>query len=286
MNHIENYTHFVNSVFGDGAISLSENSQHRNEVIGAIDRFYKTGEYYFFTANLKQRFCRLNRKYKNDSSNFPELINKIKGLATKEWKGYYSELVAYDYFSLFTKVEMEVSVLSESTMASYIPGRNNSSVDGRLPELFNVAFEIKTFGDKNKELVEGIINQVSKNNNTIQITANYAHDMDYQKMQKNRGKICKELAEAIKTNKRSYQNSQIPEISFNIFYTKPHILTTEHPYNQYRQAKELKYFVLNHFDQLFLNEVNLIVYVVHPWFNFINSIDFLQNSIFFQKSLL
>ncbi len=62
----------------------------------------------------------------------------------------------------------------------------------------------------------------------------------------------------------------------------PRITNSEHTYSPDRLLGEMRYFVLNHFDQILREEPNLLVYVVHPWFNlvqcpFTHSVDFYRN---------
>jgi hypothetical protein len=74
------------------------------------------------------------------------------------------------------------------------------------------------------------------------------------------------------------------ELIFVSTLKKPGITITEHAYNPYTQAKNLRYVLIDKGYQFLLAESNLRIYVVHPWFNHINYTSFLgSNSTFFRS---
>jgi hypothetical protein len=271
MTRMQSFQNFIDSIFGAGKIALEVISELTNNVVGAVARYESDGEYAVFVDNLRERLTRLNTKFSGDESKIQNVYDKVRNLVTNNWEGYYCELAAYDFFSIFTEIEMEISVPSSETMASNLPKRVGSSFDGLLSEYNNIKFEVKALQDKNKEIVNGIIRQVRKRNDVGEIVANYPHDMDYQVMTGNRKTIVAGLELAVQTRAHRYRPENIEYLSFDISYQRLGITFSEHTYNPYRQAEQSRFYVLNHFDQLLLSEPNLIVYVIHPWLNLVNS---------------
>ena len=199
------------------------------------------------------------------------------------WFGEYSELVVYDFFSSYFDLETELTIEKERTYASILPGRVESSFDGKISKNeFNQVFEVKSLTDVSRAMIDNIIKAAkSRNTGVWEITAGYNQDIEYSKIEENFATILNGLNQTIRGNGSMYS----PEgynLTFLIYYQPKRVLTSESTYSTLDHAQALKYYVLNHFDQLFINEKNLLIYVVHPWFNLINTNDFLGKQEFIE----
>lgn len=281
------FNHFVNEVFGSHTLSLDESSDYRNNIIGAVENFYRTGEFSFFCSNLKQRLCRLRNKYYKKPDQIKLIIDKVRNLANPNWQGYYSELVAIDFFSYFTDLELEISVPSTLTYAHKDPKRRESSFDGRFNDdyLCNLFFEVKSFQDNNKTMLDNIKKKVIRDDPDVKhISCEYPLHLDYKLIEEEFPNIIYELKAAVAKKDHVYKPANIDYLVFRIYYEPQNLTITTHNYNSYCQANEWKYFVFNHLDQFFLESPNLLVFVLHPWFNLNNCVDFEDsNKIFFRS---
>ncbi|MEZ4939211.1 MAG: hypothetical protein R2799_16620, partial [Crocinitomicaceae bacterium] len=131
-------------------------------------------------------------------------------------------------------------------------------------------------------LIDNIIKAAkSRNDHVWEITAGYNQDIEYNKIEENFATILGGLNDTIQSNGSMYSPEGY-DLSFRIYYEPKKVLTSESTYSTLDHAQALKYYVLNHFDQLFIKEKNLLIYVNHPWFNLIKTNDFLGKQEFIE----
>jgi hypothetical protein len=274
----------VNSVFGANALSIGGTEKSENQIIGAVRAYYETGEFSFFCGNLKNRFTRLRELYSDHPTDYKNILTKIGNLTKPKWAGSYAELAAYDYFGQFTYVETEILGIDKSlTLARYdITGRKCTSFDGRLPE-YNLTFQIKSFNDNLRQILKNVEKEVQERNRKVKDLAfSYPQDYDYNSVEKNRRSLISEILNSAERGLVQLNPKSMPEFSVQIHYDRKRIISTTHSYSPFRHARENKYFVLQHFDQLFENDNNLMVYVVHPWMSTVIN-DFNDKKTFFRS---
>jgi hypothetical protein len=284
MKYYNDYKDFLVEIFGEDKISFQEEDFIDNNIVGAIGYYNKEKEYDFFFTNFKKRLQKLRDVFKDRESVLNDIILKAENIGKKKWFGEYSELVAYDFFSDFFVLETEIMVDKEKTYASILPNRQASSFDGKInKDNFELIFEVKCLTDIANELLQNIIKITKSRNSSISnITVDYDLAIDYKLIENNFGDILNKLNEAITKNQNSmsYENW---DLRFRIHYQAKRIISSERHYLTSNHVESLKYFFLNHFDQVFLNDKNLLVYVAHPWFNLINTNDFLGKKEFIES---
>jgi len=284
MTSYKEYKQFLIDIFGVEGITLEESDFIENNIVGAIRHHNQAGKNFrFFTKNFKSRLTRLKTQFERNDEVLNDIIIKAQNIAKKKWFGEYSELVVYDFFSSFFDLETELTIEKERTYASILPGRVASSFDGKISKNdFEQIFEVKSLTDVSKAMIDNIIKAAkSRNEKVWEITAGYNQDIEYSTIEDNFSTLLEELNETIQNNEAMYSPVGF-NLTFRIYYQPKRVLTTESTYSTLHHAQSLKYFVLNHFDQLFIKEKNLLIYVVHPWFNLLNTNDFLGKKEFIE----
>jgi hypothetical protein len=283
MKYYLDYKNFLIEIFGATKISLTETEFIDNNIVGAIGHYNKERDFEFFTTNFKNRLMKLKNAFSLNDKVLNDIILKSENIAKKKWFGEYSELVAYDFFGDYFELETEITVPLENTFASKIKNRKASSFDGSISkDSFTLTFEVKSLTDIANELLKSLIKTVkSKNIFVHEITVDYDLALDYSLIEENFSAIQFKLNEAV-VNRQNALSLKNIDLTFRIHYQPKRIITSERYYSPSNHVESLKYFFLNHFDQVFINDKNLLVYVVHPWFNLINTNDFLGKMEFIQ----
>lgn len=274
------YQTFLDSIFGPGVVPLAAGDDEKTVVTGAVKHHFAAGRFGFFAGQLEARLGRLNAAFPGGPSR-AELLTKARNLAeAKNVRGAWCELAAYDFFTGFGPVEAEIQVPAAETLASLVPGRQGSSFDGRLPDVGGLKFEVKTLGDVVTDLVTGLCNEAERLPNVARVLASYPYDLGFEELAARRAAIAAGLRDAAGAGRPSYSHPDVGEVTFHIHHGRPDVATSWRRYDPRQLLDGLRYFALNHFDQLLLGEPTLLVYVVHPWFNALQT-DFTRQGEFF-----
>jgi hypothetical protein len=272
MSSKQEYQKMLDRVFGHGQVTAEGADDESNFVTGALSHFSTSRTFGFFAEQLERRLHRLNSAFARDPSR-REVLGKIARLSLeRNFDGRLAELAAYDYFSHFTQVEVERTVGVERTLASYLPNRKASSFDGELVELKGVHFDVKMFSDVLGTVLKNIKRRAMPLAGVSRIEVNYPYDHPYEIVTERFNAIVEGLRTAADAGRPIYQHGDLPLLRFRLIPDPPpRVVSTEHVYRPDRLLQEIRYFVLNHFDQVLLDEPNILLYVVHPWFNFLQS---------------
>ncbi len=264
------YQSLLDSVFGPATVVADAPDDASNRITGAIRHYLTAGRYAFFAQQLEDRLRRLNNAYQEEPSR-TEVIGKVRRLASeRNYPGTLAELAAYDYFAALTRVEAEIKVPAARTLAFLLPNRQESSFDIKLPEIGNVLADVKSFSDVVSEVVGKIIARTMPLAGVYRIDPSYPYDLPYESVTPLFNAIVAGLQAAAAAGEPGYRHQHLPDLRFRFVADPPsRITTTEHTYSPERFLGERRYFVMNHFDQLMREEPNLLLYVVHPWFNFV-----------------
>ena len=275
------YQAFLDGIYGPGVVVVTAGDNDSTNFSGAVRHRFEDGGFGFFTSELEARLTRLGGAFP-DGPGRTELLTKARNLAEPQnAAGAWCELAAYDFFTGFTAVEPEISVPVGETFASLIPGRQGSSFDGRLPDVRGLKFEVKRFGVL-AEVVTSICKEAERLPGVERVFASYPKDLDHAEVTNRRGEFKAGVRTAVDSKLKGYSHPAVPDIVFQIHYGRPKIASTWHEYDPSELQENLRYLSLNHYDQLLLKEPTLLVFVVHPWFNSLQT-DFTDQAGFYRE---
>jgi hypothetical protein len=242
-----------------------------NDVTGAVESALSGSDNFaFFTARFGERLARLARVL--DAADRPALLEKIANIGDRDnWFGFYTELAAWDFFSaLGLAPRVEVAPPSPQLGTTSVP------IDGRLSLLDDLHFHVKILGDTTKRVAESIQRQVSAANPSIALDFSYPLDLGSDALAAERANLVSEIRQIVGAGLSKIQvvRRTALGLTVRIHPRRPGVTITEHGYNPYRQAKNLRYLLLSHAHELLRDDRNLRVHVVHPWFNLHNASDF------------
>lgn len=283
LTSIQAYQDLLDRVFGAGAVIAEGVEDASNFITGAVRHCATNGRYRFFVEQLEQRLHRLNQLFRTDPSR-NEVLGKIARLSLeRNFAGTLAELAAYDFFGCLTQIEAERTVPRERTVASLVPDRHASSFDGELLDFRRLLFDVKIFGAVLGDVLINIKRRAMPLADVSRIEVDYPYDHPYDSVADRFNEIVAGLRAAASAGFSTYRHPDIQQLLFRLIPDPPPRITfTEHSFRPDRLLNELRYFVLNHFDQVLLDEPNLLVYVVHPWFNFVQT-DFSGQAEFYRE---
>lgn len=218
----------------------------------------------FFVDRYVERLRRLWAALPNDR---PRLLEKIANVGSNNWYGYFAELAAWDLFSsLPLRLAIEVNPPGPQL------GTNPSTLDGRLGALYDLHFDVKALADTTTMVLDGVKEELEARYPGVTLRFSHPLDLDQTTVSDVRQDLVDSICEAI-VKDVSYVKHLASHVDVHIFRPPPSVTTTEHGYNPYRQAEHLRYSVLKDAHQFVRNAPNLVVFVMHPWFNFTNASD-------------
>ena len=247
--------------------SLQPRQWERNNVSGAIETVINGGEnFVFFEARFRERIDRLRARI--DAEDSKHLLERLAAIGSTKWFGCFAELTAWDFFS-----ELPFGLRVEVAPPGPQLGCNPAQLDGMLPHLGGLHFDVKIFGDTTKAILEAIEDETSERHPGVSLSFNYPEDFADEQIANERKVILGGIDFAILDGKGAYRNEKLG-LTVRIHNPRPQVVVSEHGYNPYRQAARRRFAVLGDAHQFLRDGKNVLVYVVHPWFNFRNAIDF------------
>lgn len=231
-----------------------------NEITGAI------GHPTFFRKTFEQRIKRLWDRYPTQRK---EVLEKIANVGTAGWAGPFAELVAADFFAA-TGLRVELEPMPGSPVLGERFGKGRSQLDGKLPDLFSLHYEVKILSDVSSEVLASIREDIEGEFDQVWLGFNYSHDLGETTIANARSDLKREIREAILAGKR-HTTHAASRVQVSIQPMSSRSMITEHDYHPYRQAENRHRQVLQKWHQLIEEGANLRVFVVHPWFNGINA---------------
>lgn len=282
MNDVEEYKKILEDIFNKEIrlkITLST-----NDCIGALARSQNSN----FKNNFIERLERLRVYFAKEPSLIDQIIITAKNIGEQEgykWSGYYSELIALDYWTSFkdlpeVKYVVKRPVISfHESIASRI-GQQYVDLDLEIELATKTIYsDVKSFISIHDELTDLIIKRVQgkvKAGNFL-IGVDNVFDVDYLTVRQDlqseiKGSLISKLVETIEGGKTSLSHTLISgkRISFTIAYPKNNggiILQTIREYDPYKLAKDYKYKILDYYSKLLITKPSLITWVINPWFN-------------------
>lgn len=278
----QSYQRLLDGVF-QGAVQVDDpHGPGQNNVTGAVQRHEERGEFRFFTDQLRERLARLNAAFQQPREQ--QIVReKVAGLALSNgYMGRLAELAAYDCFSSFTKIGIELTVPAARTLASELPNRQASSLDGQFTEFDGIWFDVKSFTHVCGEIVDNIKSAAERSAVGCRVAASYPYHLAYDSVSPRFGEIVAGIRTAASSQQRTYHHPDVPELQFQILSSAVQVTATHHQYSPAELLDAVPYFVLNHFDQILRDEPNILVYVVHPWLNSVQS-DFTRQEEFYRE---
>lgn len=257
MNDLENYKNILENIFKRNlSISITSNT---NNCIGALNN---KDNFDVFKNNFYERLKRLVHYFRNDEVIIDNIINTCKNIGSAngyKWSGYYSELVALDYWIQFDNIEeikygiKDKDKLWENSFAKII-GQTEVDIDLSLDLSFSKLFtDVKSLIPTHLELIDKLlyILKSKTRDSDYLIAADNLFEVEYLKMKKDlvaeiqNGKLISDLTDSINTHK-TYHEQTLPcgiKLQFRIAYVKPDkntVLTTSRSMNPYRLAIDYK----------------------------------------------
>ena len=267
----EGYAKWVQGVLGQ---ALPPRRWFDNSVVGAIAG--GSGQYGFFVDRFRERLTRLWRALPNERA---KLVEKVANVGTENWYGYFAELVAWDFFgSLPFGLEIEVPPPGPQL------GPTACVLDGRLNRVWNLHFDVKALADTTKMVLEGIERQLKVAHPDYSVRFSHPLDLGKSAVADVRQELVDKINAAI-ADGAGYVNHAASRVEVRIHKPEPAFTATEHSYNPYEQAKELRFGAVSDARQFIRGDCNVVVFVVHPWFNLTNADNFGGRQHIFFRSL-
>lgn len=254
------YEAWVQTVLGE---KLPARKWSDNPVTGAIAG--GSGQYTFFVARFGERLVRLWAALPNDHE---KLLEKIANVGTENWYGYLAELTAWDFFA-----DLPLGLEIEVTPPGPQLGPTTCILDGRLRRTWNLHFDVKALADTTKMVLTSVERQLEKEFPGTAFRFSYPLDLGKSAVSDVRQDLIEEIRKAI-ADKKGYVNHRASSVDVRIHNPAPGFTSTEHSYNPFEQAKELRYSLLSDARQFIRGDRNVLVLVVHPWFNLTNTNNF------------
>lgn len=237
-----------------------------NQITGAVRH---STEFTLFRTTFEQRIKRLWDRYPTQRK---EVLEKLANVGTARWAGPFAELVAADFFAA-TGLRVELEPTPPSPVLGERHGRSRSQLDGKLPHLFDLHYEVKVLSDVSSEVLAGIRDDIEAEFGQIRIGFNYSHDLGETTISAVRGDLVQEIRKAILAGKVHLYHER-SRVRVSLQARSSTLMMTEHTYHPYEQAKNRHRQVIQKWHQLIDKGTNLRVFVVHPWFNGVNAQDF------------
>ncbi len=275
---LNNYKELVESFWGQGTCVFKSKflTSKSTPIVEALNG----SEYGNFCSIFKKRLERLSRIYNAKSEQGNKLLDTIKSVAYENnWKGAYSELVAYDFFNSETNwLRNPIKIYNTIDASETLAGKMKNSKDDvdldAYYDDFDVYFDVKTLSDKTNDILENIILEVE---NTLSVHCHilpqYPMDIDFGVFEKNRVKLKNELIQNLKSlnglsRSLNIESEVVDELSYQLRWDTG-ILISESTYNPFLHAENhhTLLFKRKHTIKFVLNKPSLIVFVVFPWFS-------------------
>jgi hypothetical protein len=301
MNDRENYKIIIENIFSQNfELEINENT---NNCIGALNH---DDNFMIFKTNFIERLKRVFKFYSKDVNTIKKLLDTLKNIGRSkgyQWAGYYSEIVALDYWIQYNNLHnieyqfIDKGEIFDNSIAK-IAGQSQVDLDISLDfSSFKVYMDVKSFKPTHVELADRIFdilkNKIKRDDYLIGIDDIY--DVDYIELSNDlqheirKGRLVTELEKCIVSGE-TYYNHKLQsgrDLKVRIAYSKKGkmaMLSTTRIVNPYRLAMNYKYKFIDYYNKLLYNEATFLIFVINPWFN--NEIsDFCDHNSIFYRSL-
>ncbi len=287
MTDLEYYRDLIDSIFGVGVASRSQDEKYSNIIIGALN--HKT-EFKSFSNCFIERLKRLNKVYPNADANRKNIIDQLNLIASDNWEGAYSELAAFDFLNQecdakIAPIDLNIDIDAKRSYAIDMGGKGPANLDGHYAG-WDIYFDVKVLKDNAKELLGGICDDVYARlgKSKFLIRPEYPLHMTYDDIEKNRQALIKELIDEIDVTKetRFIRSKIIDELAYRIELTSG-VSVTISGYNPYEHAEKHYKLAFRHVKKFVKDRPFFLVFVVFPWFNNVIT-DFRQSNRIFYRS--
>lgn len=290
MSDLEYYSQLIDGIFGARTTTFDINANTTNNVIGALNH---TTDYSQFKTNFRARLNRLKTIYSTEPTYLREILVQVNEVASaKNWEGAFAELAAFDHLNqdilrhrtyLATPIKPNVTLNKSETFAFEL-GKAAANLDGFIEDR-PLYFDIKTFKDNVREILEGIYSQLERDfgRSDFKIATEHSLDISYDDFQANRNNLYSELKSSITPSVNFLRSRVIPNLTFRIMWGAG-IQFAEHTYSPFRHAENYYKTIFNYADKFVKNYSSVIVLVVFPWYNNVVK-DFRNENVKFYRSL-
>ncbi|MGA2296074.1 MAG: hypothetical protein ABSG15_00815 [FCB group bacterium] len=279
MTAIQNYSTIIDSIYGIGTTTFDISKNFTNKVIGALNSRSQVNN---FKTNFISRLERLRSIYSTHPTYLADILFKVNDIArNKNWRGAFAELAAYDYLNsdilnhknyIVTPIRPNITLPNTKSFAFEL-GKHKANLDGYVEDC-PMYFDVKCFKDNVTEILEGIYKDLKKyiGINDLHITAEYELDISYDDFKFKRTKLLEELKSQLNiTTKKTYISSKvIPNLTYRILWCSG-IMTAVRTFEPFRYAKNYHKTIFNYSDKFIKDKPTVIVLVVFPWYNMIDS---------------
>ena len=286
MNDLENYKAILEQYFGLGAATFDTASGVSNNIIGALNRT----DFAPFRSVFLKRCKRLAARYPAADPNRKPLLDRLNEMASVgKWDGVYAEMVAFDFLNsdkdwLSTPINLSKTVPAAETLARGLGGQN-ANFDGYYDD-FGVCFDVKVLGDKSRDILDGIIAEVTKKLGVsgMSVSPEYPLDLGFEEFEFNRKKLQVELEASINVGERTsfIKSTVVTELNYRIKWDAG-VLTTVSTYDPFQHAANHHTLLFKHAKKFSRNEPSLIVFVIFPWFSEKVLIPFCSSDVFYRS---
>ena len=234
-----------------------------NPVTGAVGG--TSQQFAFFVARFRERLTRLWAALPSDHE---KLLEKIANVGTENWYGYFAELAAWDFFA-----HLPLGLAIEVAPPGAQLGATECILDGRLGHLWGLHFDVKALADVTKMVLDRVRARIEADHPDVSLGFSYALDLGQTVVPAAMHGLTSEIQRAIREG-RSFVNHDPSRVQVRIHKPRPSVTITEHSFDPYHQARELRLAPLSDARQFVKGAPNLLVYVVHHWFNLTNANNF------------
>lgn len=212
--------------------------------------------------------------------NDPELaeiiLTKLSDLPN--WSGTYSEVLMISFLQeCGFPIQLEKKLSGKQTL---LGSKSHVSPDIFLGPPYYLYVEVKRFKGVHKEITDNIIAKVKKATGVWEIEASYQHDTFFNNGDHAVSTEIERLKEAVFKGDSHYNSQNYPHLSYAIYHKKVDTSISFHSHEPYRFAREFKYYVLNHANQILKKKSNVLAFVLPPKFNFILTNNFTDDTAF------
>jgi hypothetical protein len=233
-----------------------------NPVVGAIAD--TSGQFDDFKARFTERLVRLRDAL---PASIPKLVEKAANAGTKSWEGHFAELAAWDYMaSLPLGLEIEVAPPAPQL------GLGRYPLDGCLSSCWDLCFDVKALTDVSARVVARVREHVSKRFPDLRFDFEYSLHLPQTGIGLHRDSLVAAIESAVKGGETRVEHRETG-VAVRIRRPTRGVTFTQFSYDPYAQANGLRFMPLADAHQLLKGKPNLLVIVVHPWFNMTNSSD-------------
>jgi hypothetical protein len=287
MNDLERYAAILNECFGAGSACFDTNTGVTNNIIGALNHIT---DYASFRGVFVGRCKRLAALYPVGNPNRKPLLDRLNEMASaNKWDGVYAEMVALDFLHSNTDyfespINLSKTVPACETLSGALGG-SQANWDGFYDD-FSTCFDVKILGDKSGNILQGIINEVTKSLrlSNVHISPEYPSDINYDIFERSRNALKSELEAKINISpKPTFIKSEIvPELDYRLQWGSG-VLSTISTYDPYQHAENHHTLLFKHAKKFARKHPVLIVFVVFPWFSESVVNAFCRQDIFFRS---